>query len=168
MATEAGQRAQLPPLVMQSTLTERERAVLQLTSAAISDLLIVELCSKEVVLSDELPGQLFDKETFDGKQREFVPKYRLDFAHTAYHISLSNYSYFPPYICQRDLSAGLLSEILSLAEKSQRMIVMEVVSRVLKSTSEHTRLLFYEHIQPNLKKCRWKWENFDFEGSEIR
>lgn len=148
-----------------------------LTSAAVADLLLVELCSKEVMLSNELLEQLFDKQTFESKcdsngkikGGQFVPKYRLDFAHTAYHISLSNYSYFPPFrIDQRDLTSGLLGEILGLGRKSQHVLVMDVVSRVLRSTSEHTRILFYEHIRPNLKKCKWKFENFDFNGGEER
>jgi hypothetical protein len=141
-----------------------------LLSSAIADLLLVELCSKEITLSNEMFKQLFDKETFEsvcnsnGKVigGQFVPKYRLDFANIAYRITVSNYSYFPPFsIDERDLSTNLL-EFTNLDEESQHNIIMDVVSRVLKSTSDRLRLLFYEHIRPNLKKCKWKWETFDF------
>jgi len=135
------------------------------TSAAIADQLMVDLCEKEQTLSDNIVQEL-SREIFDSSRSISILKYPAEFLRTAYRISVSNFTSFPPFrIDQRDLTPRVLKEILAMDRKTQEFIIMDVIKRILQSNN---RLLYLEYIQPNRKHLSWKWEEFDFDGRIAR
>jgi len=51
--------------------------------------------------------------------------------------------------------------------KTQDLIIMDVIKRILRSNTS-SRLLYLEYVQPNREHLSWKWEKFDFDGRIAR
>jgi hypothetical protein len=155
---------------MSSTIESKRRAVRidsigpdqeQCTSAYITDHLLIDLCEKEQTLSADIVKEI-SGEIFDSSRGISVLKYPAEFLRTAYRISVSNFTSFPLFrIDPRDLSPRVLNEILAMDMKTQNLIIMDVITRILRSND---KLLYLEYIQPNRKRLSWKWEEFDFDG----
>ena len=78
------------------------------TSAAIADQLLINLCDKEQILSADIMKEL-SRDIFDSNRQASIPKYRGEFLRNAHRISVSDYTYFPPFrIDPRDLSPPIL------------------------------------------------------------
>ncbi len=120
--------------------------------------MLIDLCEKQETLSANIVKEL-SREIFDSNRHIHVLKYRAEFLRTAYRISVSDYAYFPAFrIDPRDLSPRVLKEILGVDSETQNMIMMDVIKRILRSSN---KLLYLEHIQPNIRRLSWKWEEFD-------
>jgi hypothetical protein len=128
-----------------------------LTSAAIEDLLLLDLSEKEEMLTNDI---LMGLSIESNGRRIYISKYRAEFLKTAHLINISNYTYFPPFrIDPWDLDPHVLDEISAVDNETRNMIMINVIERILRSSN---RLTYLEHIHPHRHKLSWKWEKFDF------